>query len=259
MNAGPAFERLVDLVARLRAPDGCPWDREQTLASMRRWLLEETHEVLEAIDTDDVDAHRAELGDLLFQIVFQARLREEDGCFDVAAVCDAIVDKMVRRHPHVFGAADPTDRDAVRRAWAESKRREGRSSALDGVPRGLPALARAERLGGKAANVGFDWSDPTGVLAKIDEEHAELREAMAAGDADAVAHELGDYLFSLVNLCRHLGVDPEAALQGTNRRFEQRFRAVEAGVEADGHRVADLDEAELERRWQAVKKVLAAG
>ena len=256
---GAAFERLVGVMDQLRGPSGCPWDLEQTLATLRRWLVEETYELLDAIDADDIDAHREELGDLLLQVVFQARIRSEQGAFDVAAVCDGIADKMVRRHPHVFGDATAEDADAVRVAWSALKRKEGRQSALDGLPRGMPALARALRVGEKAADAGFDWRDPRGVLDKIDEEHAELRQAMQGGDPASIAHELGDYLFTLVNLCRHLGVDPEAALQGTNRRFERRFRVLEAGVHAEGvERIGDLGEEELERRWQAAKRATDA-
>ncbi|MCA9547507.1 MAG: nucleoside triphosphate pyrophosphohydrolase [Myxococcales bacterium] len=253
-RAGDAFDRIVDIVARLRAPDGCPWDREQTLETMRPWLVEECYEVLEALDGGDVAGHREELGDLLFQIVFQAQVRHEEGAFDVADVVGDIADKMWRRHPHVFGDQQGLDREAIRANWRSQKQAEkGRESALDGLPKGLPALMRAARLGQKAARVGFDWPDPDGVLDKLDEEAAELKAALAEGDAAGVQAELGDYLFTVVNLCRHLGVDPEAALQATNRKFEVRFRAVEAGLAAEGRGLQDADLDELEARWQASK------
>jgi len=254
-RAGEAFARLVTLMARLRDPGGCPWDREQCLESLRSYLLEESYEVLEALDGGVPAEHREELGDLLFQVVFQARIREEEGHFDAAAVADAIHDKLVRRHPHVFGDAQVTDRDEVARNWhvikAQEKKRE---SALDGVPMAMPALLRAGRIGAKAARVGFDWPDVAGVLQKLEEERQELDEARANGDAAAVAHEVGDLLFTVVNLARHLGVEPETALQQANARFEGRFRWMEAQLRAAGRAVADTDAATLEAAWQAAKQ-----
>ena len=279
-RTGEAFERLVAVMAKLRAPDGCPWDRVQTQDSLRQWLLEETYEVLEAMVSDDAAHHREELGDLLLQVVFQAQLRAEEGSFDVAAVADGITEKMVRRHPHVFGdqavAAGAEGALEVRALWNALKKREKRrDSALDGIPPALPALLRALRLGQKAAAVGFDWGSAAEVLVKLDEERAELAEALGpegrwaaaptvpghaavAPAPAAVAHELGDCLFTLVNLARHLGVDPEAALQDANARFDQRFRGLEAGLKAEGRRVEGTEAAELEARWQAVKRALAA-
>ncbi|MCB9548171.1 MAG: nucleoside triphosphate pyrophosphohydrolase [Myxococcales bacterium] len=242
-------------MARLRAPDGCPWDRRQSLESLRAYLIEETYEVLEALDDGDPGAHREELGDLLFQVVFQARIREEEGHFDAAAVADGIREKLERRHPHVFGDAVLADAEAVAQSWhaikAQEKRRE---SALDGIPRALPALLRAERLGAKAARVGFDWPDVDGVLAKLAEEQAELAAARAAGDADAIHHEVGDLLLTMASLARHLGVDPEAALEAANHRFEQRFRGVERRLSAQGQAMADADAATLDAAWEAVKR-----
>ncbi len=257
MRYGEAFERLVEVMARLREPGGCPWDREQTLESLRQWLLEETYEVLEAIDDGDPETHRDELGDLLLQVVFQARIRQEEGAFDAADVADAISEKMRRRHPHVFGDEQADDAAAVSKRWSELKEAEkGRQSALDGVPAALPALLRASRIGEKAAGVGFDWPDQIGVLSKLDEERAELTEAVLCGDAKAIHHEAGDYLFTVVNLCRHLGVDPESALQDTTRRFERRFREVEGTARDEGHRLRDLELDDLEARWQAAKRKL---
>lgn len=258
MAAGPAFEALVEIMRRLRAPDGCPWDREQTLDSLRQWLVEETYEVLDAIERDDPAEHRDELGDLLLQVVFQAQIRAEQGAFDVADVARSITDKMVRRHPHVFGEAS-SDRAAVRANWHAIKAAEhaeqgkARPSALDGIPRALPALLRALRLGQKAARVGFDWGAADAVFDKLDEEQAELREAVASGEPSAIEAELGDCLFTVVNLARKLGVDPETALHRSCAKFDGRFRALEAGVQAEGSAVGDLDLDTLEAHWARAK------
>lgn len=259
MSAGAALERLADVVRRLRAPDGCAWDRKQTLASMRNYLIEETYEVLDAIDADDAAAHREELGDLLFQIVFQAQLRAEAGAFDLAGVADAITEKMVRRHPHVFGDA-PNDGQPMGRArWAAQKAQENpRRSALAGVPRAMPALQRGARLGAKASAVGFDWQTADAVLPVLTGELEELAQARAAADPEAIAHELGDVLFSVVNLARKLGVAPEEALQKANDRFEARFRTMEAAIRADGQAITDFTLPELDARWQAAKAHLRA-
>jgi MazG family protein len=252
MRAGEAFERLVAVIARLRSPGGCPWDLAQTLETMRPYLVEETYEVLEALDAGTAEDHRVELGDLLMQIVFQARLREETGAFDVAGVADAISDKLERRHPHIFG--DAAEADGTQRRWHELKKKEGRESALDGVPLAMPALLRARRLGEKAAGAGFDWRAPEDVFGKLDEESAELREAVASGDRADIEAELGDLLFTIVNLSRKLDIDPEAALRGTARRFEQRFRRLEKVARDEGHPdLHALADDELERRWQQAK------
>lgn len=253
-RAGEAFARLVALMARLREPGGCPWDREQSLHSLRPYLLEETYEVLEALEHDDAAAHREELGDLLFQVVFQARIREEEGHFDAGAVADGIREKLERRHPHVFGDVQVSDRDEVARNWHAIKAREKkRESALDGIPAAMPALLRAGRIGAKAATVGFDWPDLEGVLDKLDEEKAELLAARATGDPAAITHELGDLLFTVVNLARHLGVEPETALQQATSRFEKRFRTMEADLKANGRTVAETDAATLDAAWRRVK------
>lgn len=267
MSAGAAFDRLVTIMARLRAPDGCPWDREQTLETLRKYVVEETYEVLEAIEQGDPKAHCEELGDLLLQVVFQARIREEEGAFAAADVANAISDKLERRHPHVFGDRSVIAEDAatVVQNWAAIKAQEkaaagpGPKSALDGVPQAMPALQRAMRIGEKAAVAGFDWRAIGGVLDKLDEEAAELRAALASGDSAAIEGELGDYLYTIVNVCRHLNVDAEAALRQTTRRFEQRFRRLEAEIVAEGHVLKDLPDEELERRWQAAKRALAGG
>jgi MazG family protein len=266
-----AVERLVAIMARLRGPDGCPWDREQTLASLRPYVLEETYEVLEAIDAGDSEAHREELGDLLLQIVFQARLAEEEGRFDLAGVADAISEKLLSRHPHVFGPGatsadarpDPSveavrDADGVLRQWAALKKKENEAkgrgkSVREGVPRELPALARAERLTEKASRIGFDWPDAAGARAKVAEELAELDEAMASGDRARMEDELGDTLFAVANLARKLGIPPEEALRGTLARFISRFEHVEDGLARRGvpHGTATLQEMDL--LWEEAK------
>jgi MazG family protein len=256
-----AIERLIAVMARLRGPDGCPWDREQTLLTLRPYVLEETYEVLEAIEGGDPREHCEELGDLLLQIVFQARLCEEAGQFAFADVADAISDKLVRRHPHVFGEAQVRDAEGVMRQWVALKQEEkakkgGGKSVLEGVPRDMPALARAERLTEKASRIGFDWPDASGARAKVAEELAEVDEAVAAGDSRRVEEELGDLLFSVVNLSRKLAVPPEEALRNAIGRFIARFERVEAGLERRGipHGQATLEE--MDRLWDEAKAAL---
>jgi MazG family protein len=272
-----AVDRLLAVMARLRGPDGCPWDREQTLATLRPYVLEETYEVLEAIDAGDAAAHREELGDLLLQIVFQARIAEEEGRFDFGDVADAISGKLLSRHPHVFGvgATDPSarpvpgdpqagDADAVLRQWATLKKKENEAkgrgrSVLEGVPREMPALARAERLAEKASRVGFDWPDAAGARAKVAEELSELDEAMASGDAARTEDELGDLLFSVANLARKLGIPPEEALRRALGRFVTRFEYVEDGLARRGipHGGATLEQ--MDELWDEAKAVLRQG
>jgi ATP diphosphatase len=251
----PDLQKLLDLVTRLRAPDGCPWDREQGLADLRAYLLEEAHEVAGAIDGGDWGELAEELGDLLFQIAFIGRLAAETGAFSLSQVIDRVHHKMVARHPHVFGDEVLADSQAVRQAWERRKLREepGRASLLAGVPASLPALLGAYRLTQKAAGVGFDWPDAGAVLAKVDEETAELREALAAGDREATREEVGDLLFTLANLARKLDVDPEAALAGTNLKFRRRFEQVEKGLAARGKSTAEATLAEMDALWEEAK------
>lgn len=256
MSERPAdLARLQRIVARLRAPDGCPWDREQTLASMRHYLLEETYEVLEVMAGGDADAHIEELGDLLFQVVFQAQLRAEGGGPGLAEVVASISDKLERRHPHVFGDETPHDRDAIAERWDELKRAEGKRT-FGGIPVALPALMRAEKVGKKASKLGFDWPDRQGPLDKLDEEVGELREAVTSGDAEAQAHELGDVLFSVVNVARHLGVRPELALQSTTGRFLARFQHIEERLAAEDRHPQDASLEELDALWDQAKEAL---
>ena len=245
-------------MARLRGPGGCPWDREQTLATLRPYLLEETYEVLEAIDSGDVREHREELGDLLLQIVFQAQLTSEVGQFGFAEVAEAISNKLVSRHPHVFGDAQVKDAEGVLKQWAALKRDEKMArgkgkSALDGVPREMPALARADRLTEKASRIGFDWPDVGGARAKVDEELRELDAAVAEGDREAIEHELGDVLFAVANVARKLSIAPEEALRGTIARFIDRFEHVERGLERSGtpHGQATLEQ--MDELWNEAK------
>lgn len=250
------FDELVRVVAALRAEGGCPWDRAQTAATLRPYLLEEAHEALDAIDRgDDVDL-RKELGDLLFIVSLVSRIAEERGAFSLADVAGGVAQKMIRRHPHVFvpghtGAGD----EGTIAAWEARKAKEDPDrSALDGVPRSLPSLLRAHRVTEKAAGVGFDWPDISGVRAKLDEEVREFDEALASGDAVAIGDEFGDLLFTLVNLGRFLPISAEDALRVATAKFERRFRAVEDGARADGVALRDLGIDDLEARWQTAKR-----
>jgi MazG family protein len=251
--------RLERLVARLRGPDGCPWDREQTLADLRAYLVEEAHEVAAAIDDDDNQALAEELGDLLFLVVFAAALVREQGGPGIADMAGAAEAKMIARHAHVFGEERARDAAEVRQAWGRHKlaERPADASLLDGVPASLPALIQSYRMTQKAADVGFDWPQVEGVLAKVDEELGELRLALAAppeGRGERLRAELGDLLFTVANLARHLEVDPDAALAGANREFRRRFRYLERAV-ADGPRpLVELSPAELDELWAEAKR-----
>lgn len=229
---GETLARLVGVMRRLLNPGGCPWDREQTYASLRKYVLEEACEVIDAIDKDDRAALKEELGDLLLQVVFQAELARREGAFAIDDVIGGIVDKLVHRHPHVFGNAKADDANAVLRNWEKIKAAEKKDrGVLGGVPRSLPALTRAQRVGEKVARVGFDWIDVAGSRAKVAEELGELDQALAEGDAVAIEEELGDVLFALVNLARHGQVDAEGALRRTIDKFTTRFAHVEKRVQ----------------------------
>jgi MazG family protein len=239
----------------------CPWDREQTSRSIMPYLIEETYEVLEALESGDPQATRSELGDLLLQVLFHSELASERGEFDVYDVADAIREKMVRRHPHVFGDVRLAGSDAVLAQWSRIKaeeRREARgdSSVLAGVPRSVPALLRAERLGEKGSRVGFDWTEASQVLDKVREEVVELEEAVASGDPERIEHELGDCLFALVSLGRHTSTSAELALGRALDRFEKRFRWIEAQIAARGADVHATSTEELEALWQQAKITL---
>jgi ATP diphosphatase len=261
-----AVDRLRAIMERLRHPeDGCPWDRAQDFASVAPYTIEEAYEVADAIERGDLDDLRDELGDLLFQVVFHARMAEEQGAFDFRAVVESICNKLERRHPHVFGDARYATAEEQTQSWeafkAEERAARGQAtSQLEGVPVGLPALTRAQKLGRRAGQVGFDWPDADGPRAKIDEELAELDAARRSGaPPDAVAAELGDLLFAVVNLARHLGVDPEQALRGTNARFERRFRQVEAGLAARGVEPAKAGLELMDELWREAKGTERSG
>lgn len=260
-----AMLRLIEVMARLRDPKtGCPWDLEQSFETIAPYTIEEAYEVADAIERGDKAALKDELGDLLLQVVYHARLAEEDGDFDFAAVAAAISDKMRRRHPHVFGAEEVETAAAQTRAWEDHKAAEraakaaeggGRASVLDGVALGLPALTRAVKLQRRAARVGFDWPDILPVLDKIEEEIAELKQEIRDGSApERVTDELGDLFFVLANLARHLDRDPEAALRHANAKFTRRFQAIEAHFAAAGRELSEASLAEMEAVWQDVKK-----
>jgi MazG family protein len=252
------MDRLRGIMARLRGPDGCPWDREQTYASLRTYLVEEAYEVLDAIDAGAAAAHREELGDLLFQIVFQCRVAEERGDFDLDAVMRGVGDKIVARHPHVFGRDRLDTADQVLRQWEQIKadERRGRAdtSMFASVPPALPALLKALRVSSKAARVGFDWADGTSLWEKVREECAELEEAIGLGDPRAIGEELGDLLFTLVKVARRHDLDPEQALQEANRKFIARFRVIEAGLAAEGKTPAVEHRARMESLWEEAKR-----
>ena len=258
-NDPTALTELLDIMARLRDRErGCPWDVEQTFATIAPYTIEEAYEVADAIERNDLDDLKDELGDLLFQVVFHARMAEEAGAFAFRDVARAIRDKMLRRHPHVFGQAQVADSTEQTKRWEEIKREERGSASpaagvLDDVPVGLPALTRAVKLGKRAATVGFDWPDVAGVRAKVDEELAELDAAAASGDRDDTAAEMGDLLFSVANWCRHLHLDPETCVRSANARFARRFRAVESEVAASGRPWSSHDAAALDALWRRAK------
>jgi len=250
-------QRLVELMARLRAEGGCPWDREQTHESLKPYLLEECYEVLEAIDGGHPAKLREELGDLLLQVVFHARLAAEQGQFDLQEIARSIADKLEHRHPHVFGSVRVRDSDEVVDNWEALKRAEphnaDRASALDGIPSALPALARATAMQKAAAKVGFDWPDAAGPAAKVEEELQELAAAREQADARRTAEEWGDLLFALVNLTRFARLDAEEALRVATRRFEERFRAMERLAAERGEELPAMTLAEMDVLWEAVK------
>jgi len=265
LTAGEWFERLVVLQARLRAPNGCPWDREQTHATLRTYLIEEAYEVLDAMKSGDDAKFANEMGDLLLQVVFHSQIAAEEGRFTVADVIREVHEKMVRRHPHVFGEKRAKDAAEVLRNWEQIKaqerqeygqieKKEQRKSLLDGVPRGLPATMEGLQLTRKASRAGFDWDNAHGVLEKLREEFTELRRATDEKDAAKIEEEMGDLLFAVINLARFLQVDPEIALKSANAKFARRFREMERMSEENGQAFADVARAEKESLWEAVKR-----
>jgi MazG family protein len=257
------IEKLVGLVKRLRGEDGCPWDKEQTRETLKPMLIEEAYEVLDALDADDPVELKDELGDLLFQIIFHAQIAQEKEEFDLADVIDRSYEKMVRRHPHIFGNADLKTAGDVLRNWEDIKAAEkgipsssnpesGRS-LLDGIPSKLPALHRAHQMTAKASRVGFDWTQLEDILTKLAEEASELREAQFRQDSEQVADEVGDLLFAAANVARFLGIDPETALGRSNRKFEHRFRYLESAIKRQGRELKDASLAEMDALWEEAK------
>jgi len=248
------FERLKEIMKQLRA--NCPWDKKQTHASLRPYLIEEAYETLEAIDREDPGELREELGDLLLQIVFHATLAQEKGQFTVDDVVRGISDKMVSRHPHVFGDARYETAEEVVGQWEERKKEEGklRESILEGIPESMPALLRAQRLQSRAAKAGFDWEHVKDVLDKVEEEFGEFREALHERDEDKVEDELGDILFALVNVSRFTGINAENALRRTIAKFIKRFRHIEMRASEEGRELRDMSLHEMERHWQESKR-----
>lgn len=260
-HIGGSFEELVEIMKKLRAPGGCPWDKKQTLETLKEYVIEESYELIDAIDSRDVKNICEECGDLLLQIVFIAQIAAENDWFEVQEIIESLCDKLKRRHPHVFGDLKVRDSEEVRRNWDMIKLQERESkkeepSRLTGIPRSMPALLRAYAIQERAAKVGFDWEkgnlDP--IWAKIDEEIRELRKALDEGDAGEVKEEIGDLLFAVVNLSRHIGVNPEEALQGANEKFSARFRFIEESVEGKGRSFDEYSLDELETLWQSAKK-----
>src|SRR5262245_39204046 len=265
MEASRDITRLLEIMAALRTPGtGCPWDLEQNFATIAPYTLEEAYEVADAIARGDLNDLREELGDLLLQVVFHARMAQEQGAFDFGDVVQAVTEKLLRRHPHVFGEARGLSPDEVKLLWDRiksqekadkkaGKKAEEPAGALAGVPVGLPALTRALKLQQKAGKVGFDWNDPMAVLAKIREEADEIEAAIRAGEAKEAAAETGDLLFAVVNLARHLDADPEAVLRATNQKFERRFGSIERALEARGKTPSESTLAEMDALWDEAK------
>lgn len=252
------IQKLLDIMERLRQPDsGCPWDVEQDFSSVAPYTVEEAYEVADAIERGDMDALRDELGDLLFQVAFHAQMAKEAGHFTFEDIVDAISAKMTRRHPHVFGSDEQRAAGAQAASWEEIKAVEraksGDDSALACVARALPAVSRANKLGLRASRVGFDWPDRQGVRDKIHEELDELEEAVGTRESDHIEEEFGDVLFAVVNMARHLDIDPEQALSRANNKFERRFRDMERDIRAQGKRITDFSLESLDQRWRAAK------
>ena len=249
--------RLLEVVRKLRGKDGCPWDREQTLDSLKKYLVEECYELIDAIDGQRVDEHLDELGDVLLQVALQAQIRDEEGAFCFDDVANHLADKLIRRHPHVFGKVKVKDSAEVVRNWAAIKSGEkGGARAIDeGIPRGLPPLHRAQKIQDRAARVGFDWDCIEDVEEKVREELAEVREARRGDDASLLKEELGDLLFSVVNLCRFAKIDATSALGGATAKFVRRFKEVQRRVDASGRTIGDCSLKELDEVWEEVKRM----
>ena len=248
-----AFDRLLTIMEELR--EQCPWDRKQTLQSLRHLTIEETYELGDAILDNDLEEVKKELGDLLLHIVFYAKIGSETQDFDIADVANGICDKLINRHPHIYGDVSVSDETEVKRNWEDIKLKEGKKSVLQGVPNSLPALVKANRIQEKVAGVGFDWEQPEQVFEKLQEELGELQEELKVADKDKIEHEFGDVLFSMVNYARFLGVNPENALERTNKKFIHRFQYLEEKAKALGKTLKDMTLTEMDVFWEEAKKV----
>lgn len=248
-----AFDRLLTIMDELR--EGCPWDKKQTLQSLRPLTIEETYELGDAILDNDLDEVKKELGDLLLHIVFYAKIGSETHDFDIADVANSISDKLIARHPHIYGDLNVADASEVERNWEKLKLKEGKKSVLEGVPKGLPALVKASRIQDKVAGVGFDWEEPQQVFEKVQEELNELQHEIAKNDQEKMESEFGDVLFSMINYARFLNVDPESALERTNKKFIKRFQYLESKAATLGKSLADMSLAEMDVFWEEAKKM----
>ena len=254
-DVGKKFEELVEIVEKLRAPDGCPWDREQTNQSLLPYFIEEVYELIESVDEENWDTVKEELGDLLLHVVFQASIGEDEGKFKLADSLTNVNEKLVRRHPHVFGDAKADAAFHAKQNWEAQKHKEkGRKSRLDGVPKNLPALVRAQRLQQKASYAGFDWDEVEQVWDKVHEEIQELKDAQSNEAKDHIAEEVGDVLFAVVNLARYLDIPAEDALRKTNQKFTSRFSKVEEGIKAQGKELEDVTLEEMDAIWEMAKE-----
>ena len=257
-NVGKEFERLVEIMAKLRGPNGCPWDKEQTYKNINPYMLEEVHEVMESIDQNDMDGLREELGDLLLHIVFHSQMATEDKHFEIYDVIHGICEKLTYRHPHVFGDREVKDSKDVIQKWEELKKAEKKKrSILGGVPQELPALLKAFRLGEKAGRVGFDWKDADGILEKLQEEVTELKEAREEGHELNIEHEYGDLLFTLANIGRFLKINPEEALRKSTNRFMSRFKQMEKAIDEKGTKLDSLTLEEWDYLWEQAKEEMS--
>ncbi len=252
------FESLVEVIATLRGENGCPWDREQTHSSLKSTLIEETYETVEAIDSGNPDKLKEELGDLLLNIMLQAQIAAENNNFDIYDVIDTLTEKLIRRHPHVFGDVNVENAEDVVKNWEAIKSQESgyedRKSVLDGIPNALPALLRGQKIQKRAARVGFDWDNISDVVAKVDEELTEVKENLPTNDTEAIEMEIGDLLFAVVNLCRFIDLQAEETLRKSNRKFITRFKRMENELEKQGKTLTEQTLAELDEIWEEVKK-----
>jgi XTP/dITP diphosphohydrolase len=248
-----AFERLLTIMDELR--EQCPWDKKQTMESLRHLTIEEVYELGDAILDNDLDEVKKELGDVLLHIVFYSKIGSETKDFDIADVCHSICDKLVDRHPHIYGDVEVKDEEEVKRNWEQLKLKEGKKSVLEGVPKSLPSMVKANRIQDKVAGVGFDWEKPEQVFEKVEEELAELKEEIAAGDTDRIESEFGDVLFSMVNYARFLKVNPENALERTNKKFIKRFQYLEEKSAALQKHLKDMTLSEMDVFWEEAKKL----